>query len=114
MCWRVVPGRADIDDAFRRADIALYDAKRRMRGSVSLFSGQMEQDVRRRTAIEQALRQPGLGSEIQLAFQPIFDLQSLQLSSFEALARWRNPELGWISPSEFIPISEQISVLQEQ
>jgi diguanylate cyclase (GGDEF)-like protein len=106
-------GEAGVDGSFRRADIALYDAKRRMRGSVSLFSEQMEEDVRRRTAIEQGLREPGLGSEIRLAFQPIFDLHSLELSSLEALARWRHPELGWISPSEFIPISEQISVLQE-
>lgn len=106
-------GGTGVDDALRRADIALYDAKRRMRGSVSLFSEQMEDDVRRRTAIEQALREPGLGSEVKLAFQPIFDLHSLELSSFEALARWRHPDLGWISPSEFIPISEQISVLQE-
>lgn len=104
---------ADADDALRRADIALYDAKRRMRGSVSLFSAQMEREVQRRTAIEQALREPDLASEIQLAFQPIFNLKSLEVSSFEALARWRHPELGWISPSEFIPISEQISVLQE-
>ena len=106
-------GETRVNDALRRADIALYDAKRRMRGTASLFSEQMEEDVRRRTAIEQALRDPGLGSDIKLAFQPIFDLESLELSSFEALARWRHPELGWISPAEFIPISEQISVLQE-
>jgi diguanylate cyclase (GGDEF)-like protein len=106
-------GDKSVNDALRRADIALYDAKRRMRGSASLFTEQMEDDVRRRTAIEQALRDPQLGRDIKLAFQPIFDLESLELSSFEALARWRHPDLGWISPAEFIPISEQISVLQE-
>jgi diguanylate cyclase (GGDEF)-like protein len=103
----------NIEDAMHRADVALYDAKRRMRGSVSLFSREMGDIVRRRTAIEQALREPGLGSDIQVAFQPIFDLNSLELDSFEALARWRHPELGWISPAEFIPISERMSMLLE-
>ena len=103
----------DVGEAIRRADIALFDSKRRGRGRASLFSGDMERDVHRRTSIEQALREPGLGDEIGLLFQPIFRLDTMELTSFEALARWRHPELGWISPSEFIPITEQISVLHE-
>jgi diguanylate cyclase (GGDEF)-like protein len=106
-------GGEDVGEAIRRADIALFDAKRRGRGQASLFSSTMEQDVHRRTSIEQALRDPGLGDEIDLLFQPIFRLDTMELTSFEALARWRHPELGWISPSEFIPITEQISVLHE-
>ena len=106
-------GGEDVAEAIRRADIALFDAKRRGRGQASLFSADMEQDVHRRTSIEQALREPGLGGDIDLLFQPIFRLDTMELSSFEALARWRHPELGWISPSEFIPITEQISVLHE-
>jgi diguanylate cyclase (GGDEF)-like protein len=100
-------------DAIRRADIALYDAKRRGRGCVSLFSADMEREVQRRTTIEQALREPQLAASIQLLFQPIFELRSMELSSFEALARWRHPQLGWISPAEFIPITEQVSILHE-
>ena len=106
-------GGEDVGEAIRRADIALFDAKRRGRGRASLFSSTMEQDVHRRTSIEQALRDPDLGDEIDLLFQPIFRLDTMELTSFEALARWRHPELGWISPSEFIPITEQISVLHE-
>jgi predicted signal transduction protein with EAL and GGDEF domain len=105
-------GGDDIDDAIRRADIALFDAKRRGRGSAALFSREMEHEVQRRTSIEQALREPGLATGIQLMFQPIFELQTMELRSFEALARWRHPSLGWIAPSEFIPISEQISILE--
>lgn len=106
-------GGEDVVEAIRRADIALFDAKRRGRGRASLFSADMEQDVQRRTSIEQALREPGLGDDIVLLFQPIYRLDTMELTSFEALARWRHPELGWISPSEFIPITEQISVLHE-
>lgn len=100
-------------DAVRRADIALYQAKGQMRGAVSLFTPEMEQHVQRRTSIEQALREPDLAADLELLFQPIFDIRSMELSSFEALARWQHPELGWISPSEFIPITEQISILHD-
>lgn len=103
----------DLADAMLRADVALYSAKRRGRGKVALFCDAMQRKFQRRTSIEQALREPGLADSIELAFQPIFDLERMQLRSFEALARWRHSELGWISPSEFIPITEQISLLEE-
>jgi len=103
----------NISESIRRADIALYDAKRRARGSVSIFSSEMETEVQRRTSIEQALRQPNMADDVHLAFQPIVQLDTMELKAFEALARWHHPELGWVSPSEFIPITEQISVLEE-
>lgn len=104
---------AELPDGMRRSDIALYAAKNSGRGSVKAFSSDMEDEVQRRTAIEQALREPGLASTIDLAFQPIFELDTMQLAGFEALARWRHSELGWISPSEFIPLTEQMSVLDD-
>lgn len=60
-------GDVDFDDALRRADIALMMRSVRCAEAFPFFSVQIEQDVRRRTAIEQTLREPGLGSEIQLA-----------------------------------------------
>ena len=102
-----------LSDAILRADVALYSAKRAGRGKVAVFSDEMQHKFQRRTSIEQALREPGLAGSIDLAFQPIFDLKGMRLHAFEALARWRHSELGWISPSEFIPITEQISLLEE-
>lgn len=101
----------DLQAAMRRADIALYRSKDCGRGHVALFTGDMEQDAKRRTSIEQALREPGIDQDIEIAFQPIFELETMEICSFEALARWRHPQLGWISPAEFIPITEQMSVL---
>lgn len=103
----------ELAHAIHCADIALYEAKRRERGSVALFCDEMEQQVQRRTTIEQALCAPGLANEVDLAFQPIFHLGTMELRSFEALARWHHSELGWIPPSEFIPITEQISVVHQ-
>jgi predicted signal transduction protein with EAL and GGDEF domain len=97
----------------READIALYASKARGRGVVQTFSDELQQQLQRKTKIEQALRQPGLIDTIDLAFQPIFNLETMELRSFEALARWQHSELGWISPAEFIPITEQLSSIDE-
>jgi diguanylate cyclase (GGDEF)-like protein len=107
------PGQGDLPLALRRGDTALYSAKQEGRGRVALFSPQMEAGNRRRAAIERALRDPRVQDAIDLVYQPIFDLGTMQLRSFEALARWRHPELGWISPAEFIPITEQINVIEQ-
>lgn len=102
----------ELPDGMRRSDIALYAAKHRGRGSVVVFSSAMEEEFQRRTSIEQALRDPALSNSVELAFQPIFELKSMKLTAFEALARWRHSELGWIPPSEFIPLTEQLSVIE--
>lgn len=99
-------------EAMREADIALYTAKEQGRSQVEIYSVAMQRNIQRRTKIEQALRQPGLVDSIDLAFQPIFNLQTLELRGFEALARWKHTELGWISPAEFIPLTEQLSVIE--
>lgn len=105
--------RADFRQALRQADIALYSAKRAGKGKVAFFTSALEAEIRRRTAIEQALREPAIEDNIDLAFQPIIDLETMRPVSFEALARWRHSELGWIAPSEFIPITERISVIEQ-
>jgi diguanylate cyclase (GGDEF)-like protein len=98
-------------DAMRRADIALYHSKKSGRGHVTVFTHDLEVGLERRKLIEQALREPAIDSEIEVVFQPIFRLASMEVHSFEALARWRHSEMGWISPAEFIPITEQISLV---
>jgi diguanylate cyclase (GGDEF)-like protein len=104
--------RSDPAQTIRMADIALFSAKRKGRGICELFSSALESNARRRAEIELALRASGVEDEIELAFQPIVNLMTMDVCSFEALARWRHSELGWISPSEFIPITEQISVVE--
>ncbi|MCJ7420429.1 putative bifunctional diguanylate cyclase/phosphodiesterase [Sphingomicrobium astaxanthinifaciens] len=105
------PG-AQGSDTMRQADLALYLAKSNGRGEVEAFSDEMRSDVERRTLIEQALREPTAADQIEIVFQPVFKLDTLELRSFEALARWRHSELGWISPAEFIPIAEQLGVIE--
>lgn len=93
------------------ADLALYQAKEDGCGEVSVFEPQMEAPRRRRAQIEAALRLPGVHESIHLVFQPIIDLRTGQVVANEALARWRDEELGNVSPSEFVPLAEQLNVI---
>jgi EAL domain-containing protein (putative c-di-GMP-specific phosphodiesterase class I) len=77
-----------------------------------LFTPEIAEANQRRIAIERALMSSNIGGRIGLSFQPIFDLATGQLRAFEALARWTDPELGLIGPAEFIPIAEQINVIE--
>ena len=104
----------DVDPTtpIRMAYNALFAAKRRGRGQLEIYSDALEKEVTRRAEIEFALRAPGVARDIAVVFQPILDLATMEVRSFEALARWRHNRLGWISPQEFIPISEQISAVE--
>jgi diguanylate cyclase (GGDEF)-like protein len=99
--------------ALIRADTALYRAKEQGRSGVAVHCAEMDDVHRRRSLIEQALRLPETKAQIGLVYQPISDLATGELRALEALARWEHPELGTISPAEFIPAAEQINVIKE-
>src|SRR3954471_7307289 len=100
-------------EALIRADNALYRAKQNGRAGVAVFSPEMDAEHRRRKQVETALRIPALQDQIHLVYQPIRDLATGELRSFEALARWDHPELGRIPPDQFVPVAEQINVIEE-
>jgi diguanylate cyclase (GGDEF)-like protein len=96
-----------------RADTALYHCKRTRSADVAVFQLDMEEHLRRRMNVDQALRSAIENDESGVAFQPIFDLQSGRLTSFETLARWHHPALGQVSPDEFIESAEQSGLIGE-
>ena len=89
------------------ADIALYAAKGEGRGRYRRFRPEMKQAFLREQAIEDALRRAAAAGDFSLVYQPIVDLSDDRTVGFEALLRWQHPELGSISPTEFIPIAER-------
>jgi diguanylate cyclase (GGDEF)-like protein len=95
------------------ADHALYQAKLYRRGQSAIFTETLETEVRKRGLIEQALRHANLAEELSVAFQVIMDLGEDRPSAFEALARWNSPELGTVSPAEFIPIAERSGLISD-
>ena len=94
------------------ADLALYEAKE-ARAGVAVYEVRMEAPRRRRAQIEHALRRPNVTDNLRVVFQPIFDLKSGQIIANEALARWTEPALGQVPPSEFVPIAEQLNLIDE-
>nr|WP_268820207.1 EAL domain-containing protein [Paraglaciecola sp. G1-23] len=96
-----------------RADFALYEAKNNARGSSIIFSEKHEQIIRKKSLIELALGQSVKKQQIKIYYQPIVDGQNGEILGFESLARWFHPELGQISPEQFIVTAEKMGMVTE-
>lgn len=104
----------DSSELFERADYAMYRAKRgEGRGEVWVFTEQDEGEIKRGSILETALKGADLEAELSMVFQPIVDIKTSRTVGFEALARWNNPELGRVSPYEFIPSAERAGLIGE-
>ena len=99
------------DTLMIHADSALFASKSSARGEVTVYSISIEKRLRDRARIEQALRRAIAEDTIDLYFQPIFRLSTLDVLGFEALARWRDEDLGRVSPTVFIPIAEEAGLI---
>jgi predicted signal transduction protein with EAL and GGDEF domain len=88
----------------RKADIALYRAKRSGRGQIRFFERDMEEIDIRRALVAEALRDAIPRDEIVPHYQPLVNLATGNVIGFEVLSRWASPTLGSVAPSEFIPI----------
>ncbi len=102
---------ATVDDILRAADLALYRAKDDGRGVVRLYEPALHHDAEERRALELALRLAMLENQLSLMFQPIIDLGDGAVVGFEALLRWKHPTLGQVSPARFIPIAEDLGLM---
>ena len=95
----------------KAADLAMHRAKDERRGGYILYSQQIRDFVLRRGTIENELRNALEKQQLQLYYQAKVDLTSEKISGFETLLRWEHPELGWISPEEFIPVAEETGMI---
>ncbi len=101
----------DGDALLKHADIALYSAKAGGRGTYRCFDAQMMRAVNERHMLESELRRALDNNELSVHFQPQFSCTALQITGFEALARWRHPTRGYIPPARFIPVAEQSGLI---
>jgi len=101
------------DALLSKADIALYAAKADGRRSWRAFEQEMDAKIQIRRLIELELRAAVATDQIEVYFQPIVSVARRQIVGFEALARWRSTLLGPVSPAEFIPIVEEIGLMEE-
>lgn len=100
----------ELDGLLSKADMALYAAKDHHRGYFE-YSNVLDAKAKRRYMLESELRRADLSSEIHIVYQPQFDVETLRIVGVEALARWRSPVLGDISPGTFIPVAEETALI---
>ena len=104
----VSPGDGDDSDTLlRNADLALYRAKEDGRGTFRFFEASMDEQMQTRRSMEQDMRKALPAGQFELYYQPVVNLQTSAISGLEALIRWNHPQLGLISPANFIPLAEE-------
>lgn len=103
----------DAAELLRRAELAVEAAKNGGRGGDAAYGRAMESDGLSRLALEADLRGAVGRGEIGPFFQPVVRLSTGELSGFEALCRWRHPRRGLLPPDEFLPLAEEMGLMEE-
>ncbi len=103
----------DAETLIRHAELALSRARDTFEGSVAFFSKEIENTITNLAFIKSNLKSSLEKGELMVFYQPIFDIGSYEVKGVEALVRWKHPELGFISPSVFIPVAEESELIFE-
>ncbi len=101
----------DADKLLKNADMALYRAKSDGRGAWRYFEAEMDIKLQARRSLEMDLRAALENDAFQLWYQPLYNIKQQRFTTCEALLRWNHPERGYIQPSEFIPIAEEMGLI---
>ncbi|MEM9570649.1 MAG: EAL domain-containing protein [Pseudomonadota bacterium] len=103
----------DLSELRRNASASLLDAKRRGRGSVTIYNSRIDDIARRRRTIQSALMSREYEADLSVVFQPIVEPGLRKIKAVEALARWSHSELGPVNPMEFLAIARESGIGQE-
>jgi len=102
---------ADLETLFKNADAAMYRVKQEGRHGYHFFTAEMQTHSARHLRLVNALRQATERGQLHIHYQPQVSLQDGRLVGAEALLRWTHPEMGSISPAEFIPVAESCGLI---
>ena len=101
----------DVDLLIKNADTAMYFAKESCRNNYQFYRSSLNSSNSRKMELENGLRNAIENNEFMLYYQPQVNLISNQIIGLEALIRWKHPEYGFVSPTEFIPIAEETGLI---
>lgn len=102
---------ADMESLFKSADAAMYRAKKEGRGRHCFFTAEMHARSARHLQLFNGLRKVLEGDQLRLHYQPQVSIQDKRIVGVEALLRWTHPEMGSVSPAEFIPAAEDCGLI---
>ncbi len=100
-----------MDTLLQNADTALQHAKNAGKDTYQFYTESMNGDAMRRLSLESKLQRALSGNQLELHYQPKVDMHRGNVVGMEALVRWHHPELGMVSPAEFIPIAEESGLI---
>jgi diguanylate cyclase (GGDEF)-like protein len=103
---------SDASMLLKHADLALYRAKSDGRNCFRFYESQMDAAVQLRRALEVDLRNALVRGEFELHYQPVMDASTREPCGAEALVRWRHPRRGLMGPDQFIPLAEEIGLIE--
>ena len=106
-------GSGDGEALMNRADIAMYQAKKQGRNRLQWFEAAMEYEQRFRGELEAGIRRGLRHAEFVPYYEQQVDLETGDLIGFEMLARWQSPDLGLVNPDIFIPIIEELGLIED-
>lgn len=101
----------NIEELLKFADMAMYDVKKKGKNNVFFFMHLMQDKLLNRLNLETKLNEAMLNNLFKLYYQPQVDIVTKKLRGFEALLRWYDEEIGWISPEQFIPVAEETHLI---
>jgi predicted signal transduction protein with EAL and GGDEF domain len=103
----------DSGELLQKADAARIQIKEHGGNNLAFFEPEMNARAERRLELESALRRAVSNNQLMLYYQPVVDVKRGAVTSAEALLRWQHPELGMVSPAEFIPVAEDMGLIVE-
>src|SRR5215207_3008104 len=107
------PGKEYTDELLRKADVALYEAKRRGKSQYRVFHPSMRDALRRRRTLAFELERAVSDEELAVVYQPVVSLADCRAVALEALVRWNHPERGLMAPGQFIAFAEETGAVVE-
>jgi diguanylate cyclase (GGDEF)-like protein len=101
----------DAETLIKYADQAMYKAKEIGKNNFQFFTEEINEQVFKKSVLENQLRKAVEEGELEVYYQPQVDVKTNRIVSTEALLRWHHPENGWISPGDFIPLAEETGLI---